>query len=483
MEVFFLVISALIFSKVVLQKSPFSLLFCIAAVIAGTVMKSLDLAVFGGLGAFLLGIVVRLFSKDATKRGKAVDVLIGTILAIAITFFLGNHGYLGLLVSDSELGIYVFLLGAFLSNFAYRKFIPKLTDDYERITFDDIKSITLKDICEWFEKYNLFSFVLCIGLAFFGTYFILGEANELLSHIYTGRYFLHCYLFLVFCAIFRFLLQYPIWGMWKKHSDLILGMMLPLMGFITYVGVSYYFELHPVAPDNLAVQFYSYIAAGVRWVGGFLPDWFYAEGWMGIWFIIRCIIGIVLIALTPALIAAIPFYIVYEIWHAKEDKCNALYELVAVTVLCPLFIGFTTWSLKSVDHNNEWWHGIFTYAHFYIFYLVAAGRNRCPKCGGSKLIRSNEYKVHHDAQLESVEREAKLESDGKESRSEKENMRQQVDKHFDLTCKRCNHKWHNVHTYFKHYSRRSNDFSKKHNHKFRNSDESLRGDDSGLFDL
>ena len=56
MEVFFLVISALIFCKVVFQKSPFSLFFCIAAVVAGTVMKSYELAVYGGFGAFLLGI-------------------------------------------------------------------------------------------------------------------------------------------------------------------------------------------------------------------------------------------------------------------------------------------------------------------------------------------------------------------------------------------------------------------------------------------
>ena len=53
MEVFFLVISALIFCKVVFQKSPFSLFFCIAAVVAGTVMKSYELAIMAGAYDFL----------------------------------------------------------------------------------------------------------------------------------------------------------------------------------------------------------------------------------------------------------------------------------------------------------------------------------------------------------------------------------------------------------------------------------------------
>lgn len=481
MEVFFLVISALIFCKVVFQKSPFSLFFCIAAVVAGTVMKSFELAVYGGLGAFLLGIVIRLFSKDATKRGKAVDVFIGTTLSVALTWWLLNHRYIGIMHEEEKSGICVFLLGAFLSNFAFRKFIPKLTDDDERLTLDDIKNFSVKGLFWRLDDYPLLSNIIGLCLAFGATYLILGEANDLFHHLFSGRYFLHKILFLSLFALYRFLVQLPLWGIWKIHEDIMLGLLLPLVAYVTYTGVSAHIEAHPVAPDNLAVQFYSAIAAGVRWVGSFLPDWFYAEGWMGIWFIIRCIIGIILIVLTPALVAAIPFYIVYEIWHAKEDKCNALYELVAVTVLCPLFFGFTTWSLKSIDHNNEWLHGVFTIAYFVIFLRAAIQRVRCPKCGCSNLERSNEYKVTHAAELESVEREAKLESDGRVSRSEKENMRQQVDKHFDLTCKRCNHTWHNVHTSFNRFSRSSNDFSKKHNHRFRNSAESLRGDDSGFF--
>lgn len=458
------------------KKVPLGTFLAIACIITGFILQRPPIAIYGGSGGFLLGLVVQLFSKDPSKRGKTIDIFIGTIVWAVLILYLWYENIIYIKDDESRfvvIGALTFSLGI-ICNIPFRRVVPVLTDRNERISVSDIKNITFDDIFKFLDHHTIFRAFLCIGLALGTTTLILGveAADDAGRSIFSGQNFLFKFLFIAFIAIYRLLLLYPLDKCWKVHYDWWMGVLTLITGYLTYALVSDHYYLHPATPDNIPMQIYTQINSGAKWIGSFLPDWFYADGWLNLWCFIRSAIAGIISILSPALLIILPFYFIYEFWHKKEDMRNSLYELTVVILLFPIYIATTTWILKSVDTNNPASiHAIFTIVYAVIFFKAAVLRKRCPVCGCSNLSKFNEYVYKHAEKKDSVERTA----NGKDQ-EEKVRYSQQIDTHYDVECNRCKYQWHEVRYKIEYRTTRKNKFDPQHDPLFRNSDDLLKGD-------
>ncbi len=463
------------------RKAPISPVLIIASFVIGLVSNSAEIIVIGGAGGFLAGIVIQLFNKDNRKKGKAIDVLLGALLWAALTLALLSRNIITPFTDEEisfTIGTFALLL-AFSCRIPFRRLIPSFADEDERVSLDDIRGINLRGILEYLDEHTLLSICIYIALSLSATALAFGEdaIEDATRHILSGDAFWYKYAFLAFFAIFRFLFTLPLDKWWKPYEDYIMGIIMIMTGYFVYAAITDYYNDNPAEPGSIPLVVYQAISSGIDWIGDLLPDWFFADGWLGIWGFIRsAIAGIISIA-SPALLIIYPFYFLYEKWHEKKDMCSTLYELTAALLLFPAYIATTMWILKSIDDSNSSAiHAILAIVYSIIFLKAAVIRKRCPKCGASRLSRTNESRYVHDEQIDSVTRRGEILPSGTRIEEEIEHRSQRTENHSDMYCHRCGHQWHEVYNTKKYRRIHRNRFSEEHDSLFRGDDSLLRRD-------
>lgn len=178
------------------------------------------------------------------------------------------------------------------------------------------------------------------------------------------------------------------WKIEPEHAKCIFGLILAF-----YI---YHYASHDMMRDGLTNTHNWFtismttIGSFFNWLGGCMPDWFYADGWLYLWWFIRTLMWLffvllLMFILIPA-VMSLPFAILYEIWHDKKDMPSTTYEWFAVLVVYPLFFYSSLWITYHCEFYNGWFpRFLYLASSSLVIWAMAGFRDRCSVCGGSQL--------------------------------------------------------------------------------------------------
>lgn len=194
-------------------------------------------------------------------------------------------------------------------------------------------------------------------------------------------------------------------------------------------------------------------------IPGWLPDWFYADGWMYSWLIVKSILIFILklmfVYVFPSFVLSIPLYLLYELWHMWKDQPSNLYEMVGVLVIYPIFFYLSLWITYNYPaYDDPLSRSIYLICASVVLLLMAGNRHRCPECGSSKKELLERGSVRDPEQHVGYTEYYKVYSTGyKEHERTTQNYTQTTHHNSLYRCKRCHHSWWESYTSKSKYER------------------------------
>lgn len=182
-------------------------------------------------------------------------------------------------------------------------------------------------------------------------------------------------------------------------------------------------------------------------IPGWLPEWFYSDGWLYSWLIVRTILlfifRVFLIYIFPSFVLSIPLYLFYELWHKWKDQPSNLYEMIGILVIYPLFFYLSLWITYNYPAYNDWLsRTIYLTCASAVLLIMAGYRHRCPQCGSSKFELLEQGKVIDPEQHIGYTEHYKVYSNGYKSHIRtSQNYSQTTHHNYLYQCKRCHHAW------------------------------------------
>ena len=182
-------------------------------------------------------------------------------------------------------------------------------------------------------------------------------------------------------------------------------------------------------------------------IPGWLPDWFYADGWMYSWLIVRSILTfilkVMLVYVFPSFVISIPLYLFYEFWHMWKDQPSNLYEMFGILVIYPIFFYLSLWITYNYPAYDDWLSRTIYLVCANIVVLFMAGfRHRCPQCGSSKKELLERGSVRDPEQYVGYTKYYTEYSDGRRVHKKTTQNYSQTTHHNSLyRCKRCHNEW------------------------------------------
>lgn len=202
-------------------------------------------------------------------------------------------------------------------------------------------------------------------------------------------------------------------------------------------------------PDNWFTVVMTSIGSFYNWLAGCMPDWFYADGWLNLWWFIRTMLRLLFILLLAFIlipyVMAIPFGILYEVWHNKKDMPSVTYEWFAVLVIYPLFFYASLWITYHCEFYNSWFmRFLYLASSSLVIFMMAGFRMRCPECGASQLniLRTMIYKGRKEYTGSTIEMTTI--SSGTNIHTyikDTDHYKQKTYKNTYYGCRRCANKW------------------------------------------
>lgn len=318
----------------------------------------------------------------------------------------------------------------------------------------------MQNIREFINEHEIASFWLTILLILFVLFPIVGwrhMLNNLLSFYNgenAGEKFISAWITFFIILLVELIKD----GNWKIEGNAAKA----LLGFLLA-----YYMYHDTKDDMMLNASYDnwFTSSSLAfkhmcdWLGNQFPAWFYADGWMHWWYITRNIIRYLfylsLMYVGPSLVLAIPFRIIYYLWHKPKDMPSNVYELVGVLVLFPVFFYMSLWITYNCSLYEHWLsQSVYLFFACIVIYLMAGYRRRCPECGGSSLVKLAQYQetdkaIHTGSTTTWTEW-----SDGLKSNFRTTNHYQQTShRHYHYKCNRCGHSWWETYTSTRKYDR------------------------------
>lgn len=223
-----------------------------------------------------------------------------------------------------------------------------------------------------------------------------------------------------------------------------------LLGFVIAYYMYHYTKddmILNASSDNWFTSSSHTVKKSLDWIGSQFPEWFYANGWMHWWYILRKIIRyflyLSLMYIGPSFVLAIPFRLVYDLWHSPKDMPSNIYEMVGILVLFPIFFYISLWITFNSPLYEHWLsQSVYLLFAFIVIFLMAGYRHRCPECGGSSLMKL-EKRENTDKEIYTGYTKTWTEwSDGTKTDKKTTHHYQQTTHHHSLyKCNRCGNSW------------------------------------------
>lgn len=240
-------------------------------------------------------------------------------------------------------------------------------------------------------------------------------------------------------------------GNWKVESNTYKGVAGLFLAYYIFMYTKDDLRLNS-SYDNWFSDTLGVVANLLNTIGEHLPDWFYADGWMCSWLIIRFILGfilnLILIYFFPPFMLSIPLYLLYELWHRWKDQASSLYEMIGILFIYPSFFYLSLWITYNFPAYDSWLSRTIYLICTHIVLIIMTGyRHRCPQCGSSKIdvlsrrtIREAEQHIGHTDYYDEY-------SDGRKVHKKTTQNYIQYSHHFSkYRCKRCYYEWWQSHT-------------------------------------
>lgn len=428
---------------------------------------------------FAVGTIIQIFDEDKVKRGMAFGVLASCVLGATIFYCMHKIGWMDIQEMKEEFSAEYFvitLLIIFLNLFPFHRISKSLCTEKE---IEDGKYIYSKESISKIGYYLKWSLILIspiiISLLIFGKETIDLAINDLFGTEAIGFKITFLYMYAIVYIIF----EIPDYCEWKINSGIIPFLLMLPIGYYIYIFYEDYLNLNPPAHDNLVMTIAYGVEAFFNWIGSLLPEWFFYDGEAHLWAITRGIIAVIFISLAPGTAIAGIFYLIYELWHKKRDMCCTSYEIATATVLFPLYIIFTTYTLASISNyvNADLTNFLIIGINTITFICFACGRHRCPRCASSKLEVIDRGERDIDERVSGVERQYEERYENGRIITDKSETETRVTRIYSYTtykCKRCGHTWKESH--ISEYTRRvkTDGYSKRHENLFSGSNSEFR---------
>lgn len=419
-----------------------------------------DLAFPGIVIGLIVGWAINF--RDADKENKNgllsdwITILLGGI--ISFTLFKIDIGDM-ICPKDGHAAWVVFVATIppnLLRIIPFHRFLPYFSDDSERIRlsdlrffFSDLKYIRRYEIIDFITENVVVKQSICIGGSLLICWIVFGTDLLHLFDIYVAPFSLKALVFFYLYTIINFLLSLLDYEEWKIVEDFFKGIYGLLIGICLYIYLGDVWKDNPpVYEGSWLQQLRDGLASVFDWIGGFLPDWFFADGWLGLWELFRSAVCGLISLFFNGVLFAIPFGIIYEKWHESRDMPCTSYEWTTVLIFFPIFVYANSWYVYMGD--NGWFSKAFMmFISFITFFFFACDRRRCPKCGSNKDIGMIDYdKKRGRVELTKSESET-VYYDGQEiGKHTTDSYRQKVTTKTSFHCDRCGHKWTSYHSSF-----------------------------------
>lgn len=303
------------------------------------------------------------------------------------------------------------------------------------------------------SKHPLLCLILSVLLSLGISILVFGRdrATANLFHIFSVTSGQH--LFSVWVTLFFFAITDRIGqGEWKIESGTTKCIAGLILAFCIYHYASYDMmrdgELHP---GNWFATAMTAILDFIKKIQNCMPKWFYADGWLNIWWLIRTVFrlafGLFFIFFLVPLIMAIPFAILYEMWHKRRDMPSTTYEWFAVLIIYPLFFYASLWITFHFEYYSNWFmRSLYLISSTLVIYFIAGYRHRCPNCGSSQLQLIDEYvkvgrEEHVGTTVEKGEIYNRYNPHIADYEKVTEHYARQTHTHSNFICQRCSNQW------------------------------------------
>lgn len=424
----------------------------IGALIGGIAFNWLfELPALGVVIGLLLGwfIHYRMADDDEAKKELIGDWLT-LIIGGSLSFFLAKID-IGDMVCPRDghaaWVVFVVTLPVLICGFIpFYRFLPAFTPSSESIRISDIKYISKNRIVEVITGNPFIKPIICLAFALLVYWIFFGTRLLFKFDVYFVEPPVKVMVFFYAHAIMNILLSLFDYEEWKIHTDPFKGIYGLAIGITLYIYLGVLWKDNPpVYEGSWLQQLRDGLASVFDWIGGFLPDWFFADGWLGLWELFRGLVSGLVSLFFVSVLFSIPFAIIYEVWHNRRDMPSTSYEWTAVLVLFPIYVYANSWFIY-MGHTSGWFSKAFLlFISFITFFYAACGRGRCPYCGSSKCITlEDEYKKYRDVEHTRSETERVFCNGQEIGKHKTDSYRQEVEKHQDWYCQRCGEKWHSV---------------------------------------
>ena len=235
------------------------------------------------------------------------------------------------------------------------------------------------------------------------------------------------------------------YGNWKRESDIYNSVAALFLAYYMY---------HYTKDSMMAAatwdNWFTILSAKVKdvmdWLTSLLPDWFFADGWLYLWFIARKILKyaiiLALLFIAPSAVLAIPLYVIYNIWHAPKDLPSTVFEMVGPLVLFPPYFYGVLWISYNSPFYERWYMRLGFLLIACLVAYMACYRHRCPECGGSSLEKL-ESSTNRDAAEYTYSTKTWKESESGLKWDERitDHYEQKIHHNTKYKCARCGHTW------------------------------------------